>query len=942
MRGLQQFIADLRTLNSQQEHDQRINTEIVNIQKQFNQNDKLNGYQKKKYVTKLIYIYLTSSCNISAFNVTFGTKQSSELISSKVYTEKFIGYLSISMLFGSLIYSKDGNDTDFINSITNSIKKDLSSNNEEFNSLALQCIATLGNSLWGEILAEDVFQILRSPTSSSLLKKRSSLALLKLVRADKSILTKHKHWIPRIFSLSDDKDLGVIQSVLPLIKFIAVEIDFDQSQSLISTLASKLSILILEADKIPKEYYFGKIANPWLIVKIANLLTVLIPESQDLQIDLTTLKTLRDCVSTVIERTTRKVRDSAIRNAHNAVLFSMIVLASLLNPSKEALVSSIDAIATLLDSNELNTRYLALTSLITLISENPSATSQKHLLKVFSLLKEQDVSVAKRSLDLIYILANAESVKYIIGELLKILKTSEQVIRQEIAIKISVLCEKFADTPVWFVETMLELIDTAGNALDESIWERVVQIIVNNESLQKFICKEILKYITKPKFSESMVKIATYSLGEYGHSISQEVPVQQQFEILANIYFYVSNNTKVMILTSFMKMLKYEKENKVLKSNIIKILRLEVNSINLELQQRSFEYLTLIQKLNTKAGYSFYDIIFEETPVFNTSENKLLLKLAKRNPTLTGGFVKSTDNLTEKLQQGTSVNQVNEDLKTLDLAHDPLDKNSKEQKSSLQHKSEGPLTPKWQQGFFRLFEYNQGVFFESSLIKIILRVNKSNIDQRDSSTFTLTFTNKSPQDISSFTISLTNYKTVKPDVVVTLTELPNSNIPIDNKTSCSLSINLRTPYVKFDEIPNLRVQFNSGGAFNSIRLKLPIFLTKFLKPTKLTPDQFNQHWFKVDALGKEGESNRVIPNKLDVDISWLGRFIEKLGFSLVDISEEGDITASGILHTTSKGNSGVLLKAQIQDVKAIEFTVRVTSPHVSDVIIDSLVRYFNH
>lgn len=935
MKGLQQFIADLRGTNSREEHNQRINTEIVNIQKQFNQNDRLNGYQKKKYVTKLIYIYLLSSCNISAFNVTFGTKQCLELVSSKIYSEKYIGYLSIALLFSSS--NKESSEADFTNLITNSIKNDLASPNEEFNSLALQCIGTLGNSIWAEILLEDVFQILRSPTSSPLLKKRSALALLKLAKTDKTLLASHPNWIPRILALSDDRDLGVILSVLPLIQFIALEVDFEQVQSLIPTFSKKLSLLILETEKVPKEYFFGKLANPWLIVKISKILTILIPEAENLNIDLTTLKILRDCVSRVIEFTTKKVSDSAVRNAHNAVLFAMIDLAGLLNPTKEALISSIDAVSSLLDSNELNTRYLALNSLITLTTKNSvNTSSQKHLLKIFSLLKEQDISIAKKSLDLIYILADLDSIEYIVEELLKILKISDQAIKQEIAIKISVLCEKFATTPSWFVNTMLELIDNAGTSLDESIWERVVQIIVNNESLQEFTCLQILKYITKSKFSEPMVKITAYILGEFGYLIKKEVPIHRQFEILTNIYFYVSNNTKIMILTTFMKLFKLNLDDKLIKSNIIKLLSLEVNSINLELQQRAFEYLTLIQKINTNEGKELYNILFAETPVFNTSENKLLIKLAKRNPTPNVNS-KITENLKEEL------NGVNKDLINLDLDDndDPFSHEIKENKKQVQTKSDGPLTPNWQHGFFRLFEFNQGVFFENSLIKIILRI-KPNTEKKDINTFHLTFTNKSPQDITSFIISLTNYKTVNPDIIVNLVELPENDLMINAKTSCELQIVLRSPNFKFDEIPNLRIQFNTGGAFNSIRLKLPIFLIKFLKPTRLVPEQFNQHWNLIDSLGTDGESQKIIKSKFEVDGPWLERFIEKLGLSLVDITEEGEIYSSGIVHSSSKGNFGVLFKALQLNNYEIKFTVRVTTPKVGELIMESLVKFFSH
>lgn len=234
IKGLQQFISDLRSKSSKEDQRKRINLEIVNIQKQFNSSNGISGYQRKKYILKLIYIYLTSSCNSSLFDVS-STAQSQveKLLSSKVYSEKSIGYLTISLL--NLQQDKD--------TIARCVQQDLQSHDQESNVLALSYIGNCTDESHLP-LVEDVFQILRSATSPPLLKKKSALTMFKLCQLDPTILSNHKPWIPRILALADEPDLGLSLALLPLIDTIT-HYDLEQVQQLIPTFATKLKRTVM-------------------------------------------------------------------------------------------------------------------------------------------------------------------------------------------------------------------------------------------------------------------------------------------------------------------------------------------------------------------------------------------------------------------------------------------------------------------------------------------------------------------------------------------------------------------------------------------------------------------------------------------------------------------------------------------------------------------------
>ena len=62
----------------------RINKELANIRSKFKGDKTLDGYQKKKYVCKLLFIFLLGH------DIDFGQKEAVNLLVSNKYTEKQI------------------------------------------------------------------------------------------------------------------------------------------------------------------------------------------------------------------------------------------------------------------------------------------------------------------------------------------------------------------------------------------------------------------------------------------------------------------------------------------------------------------------------------------------------------------------------------------------------------------------------------------------------------------------------------------------------------------------------------------------------------------------------------------------------------------------------------------------------------------------------------
>lgn len=147
MRGLTVFISDLRNARARDLEEKRVNTELAKIRARF-RDVKLSGYDRKKYVCKLLYMY------ILGWAVNFGHLEAVTLISSTKYSEKQIGYLGVTLLLNE--------HHELLHLVVNSIRKDLLDSNELYNCLALHCIANIGGVEMGSTLTSEVHQLLVS------------------------------------------------------------------------------------------------------------------------------------------------------------------------------------------------------------------------------------------------------------------------------------------------------------------------------------------------------------------------------------------------------------------------------------------------------------------------------------------------------------------------------------------------------------------------------------------------------------------------------------------------------------------------------------------------------------------------------------------------------------------------------------------------------------
>ncbi|TVU48647.1 hypothetical protein EJB05_08288 [Eragrostis curvula] len=601
MRGLSVFISDVRNCHNKEQERLRVDKELGNIRTRFKNEKGLSPYEKKKYVWKMLYIYMLG------YDVDFGHMETVSLISAPKYPEKQVGYIVTSCLLNE--------NNDFLRMVINTVRNDIIGRNETFQCLALTMVGNIGGKEFSESLAPDVQKLLISSSCRPVVRKKAALCLLRLYRKNPDVVN-IDGWADRMAQLLDERDLGVLTSVMSLF----VSLVSNNAEAYWNCLPKCVRILerLARNQDIPQEYTYYGIPSPWLQVKTMRALQYF-PTIED--------PNARRALFEVLQRIlmgTDVVKNVNKNNASHAVLFEALALVMHLDAEKEMMSQCVALLGKFIAVREPNIRYLGLENMARmLLVTDVQDIIKRHQAQIITSLKDPDISIRRRALDLLYGMCDVTNAKEIVEELLQYLNTAEFAMREELALKAAILAEKFAPDLSWYVDVILQLIDKAGDFVSDDIWYRVVQFVTNNEDLQPYAAAKAREYLDKPALHETMVKVSAYLLGEYGHLLARRpgCSPKELFAIINDKFTTVSTSTVAILLSSYAKILMHNQPPDVgLQQQILTIFKKYESYIDVEIQQRAVEYFELIRK-----GSALADVL-AEMPKFPERESALLKK----------------------------------------------------------------------------------------------------------------------------------------------------------------------------------------------------------------------------------------------------------------------------------------------------------------------------
>ncbi|KAF5398464.1 AP-2 complex subunit alpha [Paragonimus heterotremus] len=875
MRGLAVFISDIRNCKSKEAEVKRINKELANIRSKFKGDKTLDGYQKKKYVCKLLFIFLLGH------DIDFGHTEAVNLLCSNRYTEKQIGYLFISVLIN------EGHP--LMNLVITRLKDDLGSRNPVFVNLALQCIANIGSREMAENFAQEIPKLLVSGDTIDSIKQNAALCMLRLIRLAPELVV-YDDWTVRTIHLLNDQHLGVVTSAVSLIDAL-VKRNPEEHKGCVSLAVSRLSRLITSSYTDLQDYTYYFVTAPWLSVKLLRLLQNYPPPE-----DTSVRARLTECLDTILRKVQEPPKSKKVQhpNAKNAVLFEAINLIIHMDCDSKLLVRACNQLGQFLQHKETNLRYLALESLCLLAtSEFSHEAVKKHQETIVNALKvERDVSVRQRAVDLLYAMCDRTNAQAIVGEMLSYLEVADYSIREEMVLKVAILAEKYATDYSWYVDTILNLIRVAGDYVSEEVWHRVIQIVVNREDVQGYAAKTVFEALQAPACHENMVKVGAYILGEFGNLIAGDArsSPKVQFNLLHSKFHLCTATTRQLMLSTYMKFINLFPEIKPIVQDVL-MSDSNLRSSDVEIQQRAVEYLAL----SGTASDDVLATVLEEMPPFPERESSILMKLKAKNPNseITNPkteVTKRSDNVlstvsasrgdsalpadstasgeVDLLGLGLPTATYNTTAQSIPSAKSNVPQTNASSSNALLvdilgdgHASNGLLTDSSavnKREFVSLLSRPTGVLFENEVIQIGLR-SQSN---RHLSRLTLFYGNKSANALANFNAQLTstdvNTLTSDPletngqDRPVSVVLQPGPDIiELGAQVQQLVHVECHRP---FTESTLLTVSFTCGDSKHRYVLLLPITLGKFLQPAEMDQNLYFSRWKLLSQPGQECQS----------------------------------------------------------------------------------------
>ncbi|XP_070200712.1 AP-2 complex subunit alpha-2-like [Littorina saxatilis] len=949
MRGLAVFISDIRNCKSREAEVKRINKELANIRSKFKGDKTLDGYQKKKYVCKLLFIFLLGH------DIDFGHMEAVNLLSSNKYTEKQIGYLFISVLVGA--------SSELMKLVVQSIKNDLNSRNPVHINLALHCMANIGSRDMAEALGQEIPRLLVSGETIDAVKQSAALTLLRLLRASPDVIPMGE-WTSRIIHLLNDQHMGVVTSATSLIDAL-VKKNPEEYKGCVSLAVSRLSRIVTSSYTDLQDYTYYFVPAPWLSVKLLRLLQNYPPPE-----DPSVRTRLTECLETILNKAQEPPKSKKVQhsNAKNAVLFEAINLIIHMDSDPNLLVRACNQLGQFLQHKETNLRYLALESMCLLAtSEFSHEAVKKHQDTVITALKtERDVSVRQRAVDLLYAMCDRSNAEEIVGEMLEYLETADYSIREEMVLKVAILAEKYAVDYTWYVDVILNLIRIAGDYVSEEVWYRVIQIVINRDDVQGYAAKTVFEALQAPACHENMVKVGGYILGEFGNLIAGDPRSSPmvQFQLLHSKYHLCSPNTRGLLLSTYIKFINLFPE---IKHSIQDILRSDNNLRNpdVELQQRAIEYL----QLSTVASADVLATVLEEMPPFPERESSILAKLKKKKPTVaeptegkehkmptaqvSAGGAGGTDGPAVQMPLtppgGGGGGGVSADLLGLDAgltapvggtggssADFLVDVFGDSAPASAPAATNGidsnGLTPGSEENLKRFICKSNGVLFENDLIQIGVKSEY----RQNLARVGVFYGNKTTFRFTNFTADLSCSEPLKPQLSVQPKPVESS---VDGGAQVQQLFNIEC-VTEFTDTPILNISFVYSGSPQRISVKLPVMINKFMEAADMNAEAFFQRW---KALSQpEQECQKIFKAQFPQDTEQSKQKLLGFGVSILEgIDPNPDnFVSSGIVHTRTQQIGCLVRLEPNRQAEMYRLTCRSTKDSVAQTVCGLLESQF--
>ncbi|KAJ9469745.1 AP-1 complex subunit gamma [Diplonema papillatum] len=526
-------------------------------------------------VSKLVYIHLLGH------PTEFGQMECIRLMTGEQFVEKRIGYLALSLLVDET--------SDVLTLVENHFKLDLANNQEHVQALALGAIANLAGEDMARGMGNQVERFLDH--NSPNLRKKAFLAMLRIVRKVPSMTD----FLPKLTNILSEKSHGVVISALAL---IVQTLETEDGKEHIPAFRAKLPLAVTTLKQLimnpyGAEYEVQGIVDPFLQVKLLQFLRVIGTGDEAASC------AMNDVLAQIATNTEKGAVGDAIRyECCNTIIA--------IESDSNLRVLGVNILAKFLATRDNNTRYVALNTLTKVVEKDFQAV-QQHKNTIVDCLMDIDVSIRRRALDLIYSLVNAHNIRLLVPDLINYLSFADSEFKEDLTTKICTASERYAPSSQWHVDILTEVVILAGPHAPETAANKLIALITQSEPEMQ--CLSIDKLWGEASGTldgallakESLLLVSVWCIGEYCDIVQARHPEKDAQTFAENIVTTVTRilsntdslNVKQYCLNALLKVAVRFPNVKIL---IIPTFDVYQSALELELQQRAWEYLQMLDR----------------------------------------------------------------------------------------------------------------------------------------------------------------------------------------------------------------------------------------------------------------------------------------------------------------------------------------------------------
>ncbi|KAH9503437.1 AP-1 complex subunit gamma-1, partial [Bulinus truncatus] len=568
---LRDLIREIRSSRTAADERAVVNKECATIRDSFRDQD--NTYRCRN-VAKLLYIHMLG------YPAHFGQLECMKLIASAKFTDKRIGYL------GAMLLLDERQDVHLL--ITNSLKNDLNHQTQYIQSLALCTLGAICSTEMSRDLAGEVEKMIKS--SNAYIKKKAILCAFGIIRKVPDLM---EMFIPATRSLLNEKNHGVLLTAVCLITEMSEKSPdtLHHFRKLVPQLVRILKNLIMAG--YSPEHDVSGVSDPFLQVKILRLLRILGHNDAEAS------ETMNDILAQVATNT------DTSKNVGHAILYEIVLTIMGIQSEAGLRVLAVNILGRFLLNNDKNIRYVALNTLLRVVSADYNAV-QRHRTTIVDCLKDPDVSIRRRAIELSFALINHNNIRGMMKELLLFLETCDPEFKSDCCSNIVMAAAKYSPNKRWHIDTVLKVLTTAGNFIKGDVVTIAIQLVSETSTLHAYSVQQLYKALRSDITQQPLAQVAAWCIGEYGEllnatNIEDEEPLNvTEDEVIFLLERVLTNNnssvvTKEYVITAMMKLSsRFPNSTLRLKQTIA----LYGSSTNVELQQRSVEYTNVFSKFD--------------------------------------------------------------------------------------------------------------------------------------------------------------------------------------------------------------------------------------------------------------------------------------------------------------------------------------------------------